>query len=97
MIHELFRLGLRISVWVYRSGTRFDVLPLRLKIQASVVEHYHDDEILMRTALAESTLEFESRNYGMVPAKESLVNEMLKRIKVEDEDKKSLHRMFRAT
>ncbi|MBA0698930.1 hypothetical protein Goari_000608 [Gossypium aridum] len=43
----------------------------------------------MRTALAESVLEFESRNYGMVPAKESLVNEMLKRIKVEDEYKKT--------
>ncbi|MBA0631880.1 hypothetical protein Godav_000711, partial [Gossypium davidsonii] len=88
LIHELFRFGRRISVWVHRSGTNCDVLPLRLKIQASVVEHYHDDEILMRTALAESASEFESRNYGMVPAKESLVNEMLKMIKVEDEDKK---------
>ncbi|TYJ00375.1 hypothetical protein E1A91_A13G083100v1 [Gossypium mustelinum] len=57
----------RISVWVHRSGTNCDVLPLR-------------------RALSESALEFESRNYGMVPAKESLVNEMLKRIKVEDED-----------
>ncbi|PPS12804.1 hypothetical protein GOBAR_AA07828 [Gossypium barbadense] len=55
-------------------------------IIASVVEQYHNDEILMRRALSESALEFESRNYGMVPAKESLVNEMLKRIKVEDED-----------
>ncbi|KAK8259897.1 hypothetical protein V6Z11_D13G086200 [Gossypium hirsutum] len=71
-IHELFRFGQRISVWVHRSGTNCDVLPLQLKIQASVVEHYHDDEILMRTALAESASEFESRNYGMVPAKESL-------------------------
>nr|KJB80184.1 hypothetical protein B456_013G085200 [Gossypium raimondii] len=59
----------RISVWVHRSGTNCDVLPLRLKIQASVAEHYHDDEILMRTALAESASEFESRNYGMTKIK----------------------------
>ncbi|TYH90985.1 hypothetical protein ES332_A13G086700v1 [Gossypium tomentosum] len=58
----------------------------RISVWASVAEQYHNDEILMRRALSESASEFESRNYGMVPTKESLVNEMLKRIKVEDED-----------
>lgn len=36
--------------------------------------------------MAKAASEFESRNYGMVPAKELLVNEMLKRVKVEDGD-----------
>lgn len=89
LIHELSTLGRGISGWVLGSGTNnSEVLTLELKIQASVVEHYHDDQILMRRALAESASEFESRNYGMVPAKNSLVNEMLKRVKVEDEDMK---------
>ncbi|PPD68958.1 hypothetical protein GOBAR_DD34157 [Gossypium barbadense] len=35
---------------------------------------------------AESALEFESSNYGMVPAKESLVKEMVRMVRVEDGD-----------
>ncbi|KAB2015713.1 hypothetical protein ES319_D08G045200v1, partial [Gossypium barbadense] len=52
-------------------GTNREVLPLR-----SVIHSFG----------AESALEFESSNYGMVPAKESLVKEMVRMVRVEDGD-----------
>ncbi|XP_012439449.1 E3 ubiquitin-protein ligase SIRP1-like [Gossypium raimondii] len=52
-------------------------------IHESVVEHDYDDDILMGRALGESTSKFESSNYGTVPAKEPLVKEMVKMVKVE--------------
>ncbi|KAG8473174.1 hypothetical protein CXB51_035124 [Gossypium anomalum] len=69
-------------------GTNREVLPLRSVIHASVVEHdyVHSDGVSMGRALAESALEFESSNYGMVPAKESLVKEMVSMVRVEDGD-----------
>ncbi|TYJ21147.1 hypothetical protein E1A91_A08G045000v1 [Gossypium mustelinum] len=65
-----------------------EVLPLRSLIHASIVEHdsVHNDGVLMGRALAESALEFGSSNYDMVPAKESLVKEMVKVVKVEAGD-----------
>ncbi|XVE91445.1 hypothetical protein REPUB_Repub01dG0010500 [Reevesia pubescens] len=40
----------------------------------------------MRRALTESAFQFERSNCGMVPAKESWVKKMLKRVRVEDDD-----------
>ncbi|XP_012477876.1 putative RING-H2 finger protein ATL21C [Gossypium raimondii] len=81
-VHEIFVRGMR------SIGTIPEVLPLRSLIHASIVEHdsVHSDGVLMGRALAESALEFESSNYGMVPAKESLVKEMVKMVKVEAGD-----------
>ncbi|TYI13251.1 hypothetical protein ES332_A08G046500v1 [Gossypium tomentosum] len=76
-VHEIF-------VRTMRSiGTISEVLPLRSLIHASIMEHdsVHNDGVLMGRALAESALEFGSSNYGMVPAKESLVKEMVKMVK----------------
>ncbi|KAE8686074.1 hypothetical protein F3Y22_tig00111086pilonHSYRG00033 [Hibiscus syriacus] len=43
-----------------------------------------DQETLMTRALAESRMEFENSNYGMVGASESSVKKMVKKVKVED-------------
>ncbi|XP_016691272.1 E3 ubiquitin-protein ligase MPSR1 [Gossypium hirsutum] len=64
-------------------GTNREVLPLRSVIHVSIVD---SDGVSMGRALAESALEFESSNYGMVPAKESLVKEMVRMVRVEDGD-----------
>ncbi|KAG4132669.1 hypothetical protein ERO13_D08G047525v2 [Gossypium hirsutum] len=61
-VHENFVRGMR------SIGTIPEVLPLRSLIHASIVEHdsVHSDGVLMGRALAESALEFESSNYGMM-------------------------------
>ncbi|TYI13248.1 hypothetical protein ES332_A08G046200v1 [Gossypium tomentosum] len=81
-VHEIFVRAMR------SIGTIPEVLPLRSLIHASTVEHdsVHNDGVLMGRALAESALEFGSSNYDMVPAKESLVKEMVKVVKVEAGD-----------
>ncbi|TXG75144.1 hypothetical protein ES332_1Z011900v1 [Gossypium tomentosum] len=81
-VYDIFVRGMR------SIGTNREVLPLRSVIHASVVEHdyVHSDGVSMGRALAESALEFESSNYGMVPAKESLVKEMVSMVRVEDGD-----------
>ncbi|TYJ00341.1 hypothetical protein E1A91_A13G080600v1, partial [Gossypium mustelinum] len=84
-IHEILQRGRRMSHWVLSSGINCKVLPLRSVIQASILDHYNDG-ILMGRALAESESEFENVNYGMVPAKESLVKEMLKTVRIEAGD-----------
>ncbi|KAK5771079.1 hypothetical protein PVK06_047253 [Gossypium arboreum] len=50
-----------------------------------IVEHYNDG-ILIGRALAKSASEFENSNYGLVSDKESLVKEMLERVRVEARD-----------
>ncbi|PPD87990.1 hypothetical protein GOBAR_DD15068 [Gossypium barbadense] len=84
-IHEILQRGRRMPHWVLSRGINCKVLPLRSVIQACIVEHYNDG-ILMGRALAEPASEFENSNYGMVPAKESLVKEMLERVRVEARD-----------
>ncbi|KAH1108572.1 hypothetical protein J1N35_012340 [Gossypium stocksii] len=81
-VHEIFVRAMR------SIGTILEVFPLRSVIHASIVEHdyVHSDGVWMGRALAESALEFESSNYGMVPAKESLVKEMVNMVKVEAGD-----------
>ncbi|MBA0610169.1 hypothetical protein Godav_011049 [Gossypium davidsonii] len=81
-VYDIFVRGMR------SIGTNREVLPLRSVIHASVVEHDYVpiDGVSMGRALAESALEFESSNYGMVPAKESLVKEMVSMVRVEDGD-----------
>ncbi|MBA0843290.1 hypothetical protein Goarm_000492, partial [Gossypium armourianum] len=84
-IHEILQRGRRMPHWVLSRGINCKVLPLRSVIQACIVEHCNDG-ILMGRALAEPASEFENSNYGMVPAKESLVKEMLERVRVEARD-----------
>ncbi|TYG71906.1 hypothetical protein E1A91_D05G417500v1 [Gossypium mustelinum] len=76
-VNEIFVRGMR------SIGTNREVLPLRSVIHVSIVD---SDGVSMGRALAESALEFESSNYGMVPAKESLVKEMVRMVRVEDGD-----------
>ncbi|TYH33819.1 hypothetical protein ES332_D13G085500v1 [Gossypium tomentosum] len=74
-IYEILQRGRRMSHWVLSRGINCKVLPLR-----------SNDGILMGRALAESEPKFENSNYGMVPAKESLVKEMLKTVRIEAGD-----------
>ncbi|XP_022735668.1 E3 ubiquitin-protein ligase SIRP1-like [Durio zibethinus] len=83
VIDEIIRHGLRIGNLASNMGRK--VLPLRLELWGTVEEHVNNDMILVRRALEESALE---SNYGMVPAKESSVEKMLKRVRVEDGDER---------
>ncbi|GMI64098.1 hypothetical protein HRI_000079100 [Hibiscus trionum] len=47
-----------------------------------------DQESLMTRALSESRREFENNNYGMVGATESSIKKMVKKVKVEDGEKR---------
>ncbi|MBA0755251.1 hypothetical protein Gogos_021134 [Gossypium gossypioides] len=77
-----------MSHWVLSRGINCKVFPLRSVIQTSIVDHYNDG-ILMGRALVESESEFENGNYDMVSAKESLVKEMLKTVRIEAGDEKN--------
>ncbi|MBA0645191.1 hypothetical protein Goklo_013318 [Gossypium klotzschianum] len=76
-VNEIFVRGMR------SIGTNREVLPLRSVIHVSIMD---SDGVSMGRALAESALEFESSNYGMVPAKESLVKKTVRMVRVEDGD-----------
>lgn len=68
------------------SNRGLHVLPLIAEFRGMLVEHVRDDErVMIRRALLESESELES-NCGMVPAKISSVEKMLKRVRVEKED-----------
>ncbi|WRX14880.1 zinc finger protein [Theobroma cacao] len=64
------------------------VLALHTEISRTIVQHvnHEEDEDLIGRALEESASEFEASNYSMVPAKESSVKKMLKRVRVEGGD-----------
>ncbi|TXG56460.1 hypothetical protein EZV62_017773 [Acer yangbiense] len=66
------------------SNTGKKVIPLYAKITRVqyVIEHY--DRYLTHRAVRESMEEFERRNYGRVPASESSVKTLLKRVRVEE-------------
>ncbi|GMI73517.1 hypothetical protein HRI_001021000 [Hibiscus trionum] len=80
MIQDIIEGGLGTTNRILNSGYYCKALNLHYKI---LVETEIDQEALMTTALAESTSEFESINYGMVAAKESSIGEMLKRVRVD--------------
>ncbi|GMI73518.1 hypothetical protein HRI_001021100 [Hibiscus trionum] len=83
MIQEIIECGIGTTNRILNSGYYCKALNLHYKI---LVETEIDQEALMTTALAESTSEFESINYGMVAAKESSIGEMLKKVRVDDGD-----------
>ncbi|KAK2646943.1 hypothetical protein Ddye_022138 [Dipteronia dyeriana] len=66
------------------SNTGKKVIPLYVKIKRVqyVFEHY--DRYLVHRAVRESMEEFERRNYGRVPASESSMKTLLKRVRVEE-------------
>ncbi|KAK3175640.1 hypothetical protein Dsin_033110 [Dipteronia sinensis] len=66
------------------SNTGKKVIPLYVKIirEQYVIEHY--DRYLMHRAVRESMEEFERRNYVRVPASESSVKSLLKRVRVKE-------------
>ena len=81
VIDEIIRHGLRIGNWASNRGRK--VLPLRAELWGILEEHVNNERVLIRRALEESALE---SYHGMVPAKESSVKKMLKRVRVEDGD-----------
>ncbi|XP_021293352.1 uncharacterized protein LOC110423464 [Herrania umbratica] len=81
-IGKLIKHGLRLSNCTSSMGRI--VLPLHAKLWGTLVEHVnHDQGDPITTAFAESALEFETSNCGMLPAKESSIKKMLKRVRVE--------------
>ena len=85
VIDEIIELGLRIGNGTFNGES---VLPLRAELWGTVMVYVNNQEVSINRALSESASEFEERNYGMVPAEESLVKKMLKKVSVEvgDED-----------
>ncbi|MBA0621141.1 hypothetical protein Godav_006790 [Gossypium davidsonii] len=83
VIDKIIRHGLRISKWGSNMGRQ--VLPVRAKLWEIVTRHLVDDRALLRRALAESAL---LTNNTMVPANETSVKKMLKRVRVEDRDQR---------
>ncbi|MBA0718239.1 hypothetical protein Golax_005994, partial [Gossypium laxum] len=83
VINKIIRHGLRISKWGSNMGRQ--VWPVRAKLWEIVTRHLVDDRALLRRALAESAL---LTNNTMVPANETSVKKMLKRVRVEDRDQR---------
>ncbi|EOY01991.1 Zinc finger-like protein [Theobroma cacao] len=84
VIEEIVRQG--VSIGTLESNKGRQVLPLQAVLWGTLVEHLNEEEeeeVLIERALEESASEFESSNYNMVPAKESSVKKMLKRVRVE--------------
>ncbi|GMJ02181.1 hypothetical protein HRI_003888700 [Hibiscus trionum] len=85
MVNKIIQRGLEIAEWMVNSGFNFRVLYLASAIEAWAAVDENTLEFLMeRRALMVSAEEFETDNYGMVPATESSVKEMLTTVKVED-------------
>ncbi|KAK6270215.1 hypothetical protein POUND7_007320 [Theobroma cacao] len=82
-IDEIIRQGLSIGTLESNEGR--EVFPLQADLWGTSVEHVPDEEEedLTERALEESASEFETSNYNMVPAKDSSVKKMLKRVRVE--------------
>ncbi|XP_017635745.1 E3 ubiquitin-protein ligase MPSR1-like [Gossypium arboreum] len=81
IIHEIVECGLRIADST--TGNNCEVLTLCLEMRVVFVENENEEEeVLIGRATAESELEFERSNYGMVAAKESSVEKMLKKVRV---------------
>ncbi|KAK6251806.1 hypothetical protein QUC31_013526 [Theobroma cacao] len=78
IIDDIIRHGLKIENWASNRGR--EVLILCAELWGTVVEHieYQEEAVLLGRALEESASES-----GMVPAKESSVKRMLKRVRVE--------------
>ncbi|XP_021299876.1 LOW QUALITY PROTEIN: E3 ubiquitin-protein ligase RNF165-like [Herrania umbratica] len=87
IIDDIIRHGHTIGNWKSNKGRQ--VLPLLVEISGTLVQHvnYEEDEGLIGRALEESASELETSNYNMVPAKESSVKKMLKRVRVEGGDR----------
>lgn len=68
LVQGIVECGLGIANRTLNSGSYCKVVYLHSAIQASLVESEINRETLMTTALAESTSELESINYGMVAA-----------------------------
>ncbi|KAH1031404.1 hypothetical protein J1N35_043578 [Gossypium stocksii] len=84
---QTFRFELDIMENQYQVHRFLSPTFTRLQINtASDAYHSFVHDIFVRRALVEPASEFESSNYGMVPAKESLVKEMLKMVKVKAGD-----------
>ncbi|XP_022776909.1 uncharacterized protein LOC111318364 [Durio zibethinus] len=81
IIDKIIRHGLRIGN--LRSNMGRKILPLRAELWGLVVEHVNNEGVLITGAFEESASQ---SNYGMVPAEESSVKKMLKRVRVEDGD-----------
>ncbi|KAI9168996.1 hypothetical protein LWI28_005145 [Acer negundo] len=58
------------------------VIPIHVEITRVQTFSVNYERYLMHRALRESMVEFERRNYGMVPASESSLKNMLKRVRV---------------
>ncbi|KAK8548923.1 hypothetical protein V6N13_054312 [Hibiscus sabdariffa] len=83
IVDTIIRRGLEISEWTFEMGFNCRVLPLDSVIHATAVVSPACLEFIMSRFPAE---EMESSDYGMVPAQESSVREMVATVRVEDGD-----------
>ncbi|KAK8474334.1 hypothetical protein V6N13_068449 [Hibiscus sabdariffa] len=84
MVDTIIRRGLEIAEWMFELGLNFKVLYLASVIHATVEVSAARLEFIMSRVLAGS--EMESSDYGMVPAQESSVREMVATVWVEEGD-----------
>ncbi|XP_022735667.1 E3 ubiquitin-protein ligase AMFR-like [Durio zibethinus] len=77
--HEIIERGLAFGNLASNRGRK--VLPLRAELWGTLLVHVRANSI--RRALTEWASEFQARNYGMVPANESSVKNMLKKVCME--------------
>ncbi|KAK8572169.1 hypothetical protein V6N13_047782 [Hibiscus sabdariffa] len=88
MVHTIIRRGLEIADWTFEMGFNCRVLRLDSVIQATAVVSAACLEFIMSRVLAGSAPaeEMESSDYGMVPALESSIREMVATVRVDDGD-----------
>ncbi|KAK8635904.1 hypothetical protein V6N13_004617 [Hibiscus sabdariffa] len=83
MVDTIIRCGLEIADWTFEKGFNCKVMRLDSMIHATVEVSAARLEFIMSRVLAE---EMESSDYGMVPAQESSVRDMVATARVEDGD-----------
>ncbi|KAK8572170.1 hypothetical protein V6N13_047783 [Hibiscus sabdariffa] len=83
MVDTIIRRGLEIADWTLEMGFNCRVLRLDSEIRATAVVSAACLEFVMSRFPAE---EMESSDYGMVPAQESSVREMVATVRVDDGD-----------
>ncbi|XP_039020508.1 E3 ubiquitin-protein ligase RNF126-like [Hibiscus syriacus] len=83
VLQDIIQCGLLTVRGMLDQGYYCQALQLHSDMLVAM-EPMTDQETLMTRALAESRMEFENSNYGMVGASESSVKKMVKKVKVED-------------
>ncbi|KAH7570136.1 hypothetical protein JRO89_XS05G0051500 [Xanthoceras sorbifolium] len=82
LIQHIYLQGREVLASKRESNMGQRVIPLHVEISKVQLVWVHYDRYLAHREMMESMEEFERRNYGMVPASESSLKRMLKRVRV---------------